>query len=145
MRESFTTEQWKANEFIRANMGRIEINVNNNIQRVYFPVRPVCRFLSPKAKENLMNSVDRESNATKVSGLMKAVPDLMDEMKHNENLTKMFIEITPKRLTDLKDVSTIIGLLINFLFLSFARKKFHYREPDIDDWVIEVIEILGII
>jgi len=45
----------------------------------------------------------------------------------------------------LKDFSTIIGLMINFFFLGFAKKKYHYREPDIQEWVIEVIEILGII
>jgi len=60
-RESFTIEQWKANDFIRSHMGRIEINVNNNLQRVYFPIRPVCLFLSPGVKEVLMQTVDRES------------------------------------------------------------------------------------
>lgn len=90
-RDSYTVEQWKANEFIRSHMGRIEINVNNNLQRVYFPIRPVCQFLSPGAKENLMINVDRESQNTKVMGLMLAVPDLIDEMNHNEELTRAIL------------------------------------------------------
>ena len=53
--------------------------------------------------------------------------------------------ITPERLQLLQDFSTIVGLLINSTFLLFARKKYHYREPDIDDWVIDTIEILGMI
>lgn len=50
IKSSFTAEQWKANEFIRQHMGRIEINVNGNLQRVYFPIRPVCQYLTPQAK-----------------------------------------------------------------------------------------------
>jgi hypothetical protein len=76
---------------------------------------------------------------------MKSVPDLIDEMNQNEALTRAILKITPKRLQMLKDFSTFVGLIINFIFLGFARKKYHYREPDIDDWVIDVIEILGII
>ena len=45
----------------------------------------------------------------------------------------------------LKDFSTLVGLLINFIYLIFAKRKYHYRELDIDDWVINSIEILGYI
>ena len=60
-RESFSSEQLKAFEFIRSHMGRIEINVNNNLQRVYFPIRPVCGYMSIPIRKKLMIEVDRES------------------------------------------------------------------------------------
>ena len=90
-RHTFTDNQWKANEFIRQHTGRIEINRNNVLQRVYFPIRPVCRFLSPGARHKLMLDVKRESQATKVRDLMNAVPDLIDEMNQNEELTRALI------------------------------------------------------
>jgi len=38
-----------------------------------------------------MDAIDRESQQTKVTGLMDAVPELIDEMRHNESLTKATI------------------------------------------------------
>ena len=46
-------------------------------------------------------------------------------------------------MSQLKDFSSIVGLFMNCLFLFFAKRKHHYREPDIDEWVIDAIEILG--
>lgn len=121
MRWNFTNNQWKAFEFIRQHIGRIEVVVNNKLQRVYFPIRPVCNYMSLAYKARLMEEVDRDSQASKVTGLMDFVPDLMDEMFHNEELTRATIEITPGRLMALKDFSSIVGLSINTLYLSFAK------------------------
>ena len=112
-------------------MGRIEIADNNNLQRVYFPIRPVCGWISPGARKALINDVDRESQATKVGGLMDAVPDLIDEMNHNEELSRAWLQITPGRLMALKDFSTFVGLLINFIYLCFAERRYHYRDMDV--------------
>ena len=90
-----------------------------------------------------MTDVDRESQATKVKGLMEAVPDLIDEMTHNEELSQAWLEITPARLTALKDFSTVVGMVINILYLCFAKRKYHYKELDIDDWVLDSIQYLG--
>jgi hypothetical protein len=64
-------------------------------------------------------------------------------MNHNEELTRAALQITPGRLTALKDISTFVGILINVLYLVFARRKFHYRTMDIEDWVLQAIGILG--
>ena len=39
---SFKAEQWKAFTFILSHMGRIEIDVAGVLQRVYFPILPIC-------------------------------------------------------------------------------------------------------
>ena len=78
-----------------------------------------------------MQDVDRESQASKVTGLMDSVPDLIDEMNHNDALANALIRITPDRLMLLKDFSTIVGLIINFTYLIFAKRKYHYRELDV--------------
>jgi hypothetical protein len=94
-RQNFTQDQWKAFEFIRNHTGRIEISNNSNLQRIYFPIRPVCHFISKGARKQLMISVDRESQQTKVRDLLDNVPDLIDEMIHNEELSRATIQITP--------------------------------------------------
>jgi hypothetical protein len=68
------------------NTGYIEILVEGSeLQRVYFPIKPVCRFLSKTSRQALMLSVDRQSPQQKIIGLLKAVPDLVDEMEHSIN------------------------------------------------------------
>lgn len=66
-------------------------------------------------------------------------------MVHNEELSRATIQITPNRLMALKDFSTVVGLIMNFLYLSFAKRMYHYRALDIPTWVIDTIEILGFI
>ena len=70
---------------------------------------------------------------------MDTVNDLIDEMKHIEDLNQMPIKITPGRLIMLKDFSSVVGFLINSLLLFYAEKKYHYREPDTPDWVKDSI------
>jgi rubrerythrin len=86
-----------------------------------------------------MINVDRESQASKVTGLMASVPDLIDEMNHNDALANALIRITPDRLMLLKDFSTIIGLIINATYLFFAKRKYHYRELDVSQNVQDTI------
>lgn len=44
---------------------------------------------------------------------------------------------------NLQSFSTLISILINFLYLFFASRKDHRLELDIPEWVITGIEILG--
>lgn len=85
-RRNFNSEQWKAYDFIRFHTGKIEVVVNGNLQSVYFPIRPACHFISEQSKKALMQSVNRDSQQTKVDDLFAATPDLIDEMMYNEGL-----------------------------------------------------------
>lgn len=44
---------------------------------------------------------------------MDAVPELIDEMRHNETLTRSAIKITPGLMQELKDFSTVVGSAIS--------------------------------
>lgn len=76
---------------------------------------------------------------------MDSVADLLDEMEANWELKEATLPITPHFLQQLKDMSTYVGLIINLLYLAFATRNYHYREPDIDEWVVSSIEYLGYI
>jgi len=112
---------------------------------VYFPIRPVCHFLSKASRQNLLLTVKRDNPNLKIGGLIEKAPDLIDEMVMNEGLTSQLIEITPSRLSFLKDFSTVIALGINGLMLFFYKRTYHYRNRDIPEWVSEAIEYLGIV
>lgn len=68
-------------------MGMVEISVGGKLEKVYFPIRPICGFISVKTRKALIENVNRESQQTKVAGLMEETPLLIEEMKHNEALT----------------------------------------------------------
>lgn len=114
-KEFYTPDQWKVYEFLRISTGMIEVSVQGNLQRVYFPIRPVCDYLSPKTSAWLMNNVCRESQQTKVRDLMEYTPMLIDEMRHVERLQSATIQITPMLMRQLKDFSNGVGLIISLL------------------------------
>ena len=60
-KENFTVQQLKAVEFIKFNIGRIEIFVRGSLQRVYFPIKPECRELSVDTRDYFVENVNRES------------------------------------------------------------------------------------
>jgi hypothetical protein len=75
-----------------------------------------------------MLEVNRESQSNKVEGLMKAGPDLIDEMMHNEALGRSKFAITPERLALLKDFSTLLSVLMNLILIIFVERTNHFRE-----------------
>ena len=131
----YTADQWKIYEFLRQNTGGIEVSVNNQLERIYFPVRPVCHFISKKTRESLMENIDRESQQTKVTELMEKVPNLIDEMKHNESLQNATIKITPKLMNELKDFSTMVGSMISLAQLLFLTRENHYKDAVSPDYI----------
>lgn len=144
-RKTFTTEQWKAFDFVTSHTGKIEVNVNGTLQAVYFPIRPACQYLSDESKKKLMLEVNRESQSTKVEGLMNATADLIDEMLHNERLSRNKWSITPQRLNMLKDASTGLALILNFLLIAFVIRVDNYRTVYIPDAANQTITYCGIV
>ena len=45
-KKEYTPDQWKVIEFLRQNTAMIEISVTGKLQRVYFPIHPVCDYVS---------------------------------------------------------------------------------------------------
>ncbi len=66
-----------------------------------------------------MHAIDRTSPQQKIIGMLRAIPDIVDEMEHIEMLRKSTIEITPTRLNALRDISTVIALAVCVLLVIF--------------------------
>ena len=92
-----------------------------------------------------MLNVDRESANTKVRDLVNAVDDLIDEMSLNEELQRATLQITPRKMMAMQMFSLFISIITNSILLFNSGRKFHYREMDIPEWVIDSIDILGYI
>lgn len=75
-----------------------------------------------------MLRVCRESQQTKVKDLMRACPELIDEMQVNKKLSNMKVQITPEILSNLKDFSSVISLIISMTQLFFQKRINHFRD-----------------
>jgi hypothetical protein len=124
----------------------------DQMQRVFFPIKPVCRYLQKQSRQVLMQQVDRSSPQQKIIGLLKAVPELVDEMEHIEMLSKSTIQITPQRLNLLRDISTLMALAACTLVLIFYEYNVEFNEagdallgPTAPTNIKEAIAILGYI
>ena len=62
------------------------MSVGGHLQRVYFPISPVCNMISRAVRKSVMLSIGRESQQQKVEGLMGVIPGLIDEMEQNYKL-----------------------------------------------------------
>lgn len=78
----FTPCQKKAKEFFAANVGRIEILVNDVLERTYFPVLPLSRYLTRTQKDAFKSEAERTSPSTKIRSLMESSKTIIMEMKH---------------------------------------------------------------
>jgi len=58
-------------KFFLYNTGHVEIQKDNKIMTIYFPIQPISHFLTQKTKETFDMNVDRESNQHKIHGLIE--------------------------------------------------------------------------
>jgi hypothetical protein len=114
IKSSTDTDTEDALQFFRFHTASIELLFNGKLVRVYFPIQPICRFLSKNSRSLLMMSVSRDSPNDKIMGLVNGAPTLFDEMHHLAYLGSMPISISAKRLNKIRDLSTILAFFINF-------------------------------
>ena len=96
---------------------------------IYFPIHPVCSFLTDKTKIHFANNVKRESNTYKIIDFVARAHSFVDEMEHLELRSHDCVRIDPIRLAKLRDLSTIMAIMISQIVLFFY--KYDYvDQPD---------------
>ena len=106
--ESF--ESNPAYSFFKQNTGKIEVNIDGDIQLVFFIIQPKCWYLTEETKNKFLNTVERETQQDKILGLISAIPGFIDEMDHLEDKKSHFIKLPPKIVLYIRDFSTMIGV-----------------------------------
>ena len=106
-----------AYSFFKKNMGRIEIQMDGDLQIVFFIIQPKCRFLTPLTKQKFLQKVERETQQDKILGLLQAVPGFIDEMDHLEEMTRRIIKLPPAVVMKIRDLSTALAVAIAFVIV----------------------------
>ena len=71
-----------------------------------------------------MLEIPRETLSEKIEGLMEYSKELYDEMSHFAYLKSLFFNFSAARLNLLRDLSTIIGFLINITMVATYSTEF---------------------
>jgi hypothetical protein len=66
-------------------------------------------------------------------------------MRHVESLQSATIQITPTLMSQLKDFSNFVGLIISLAQLFFLQRVNNYRDPYVPEYISLIIFILGIV
>ena len=75
-------------------------------------------MISKTTRQTLMQDVPRDTHNEKVEGLMDKSNDLYDEMEHLAYLQSLVFNFSSFRFNLLRDLSTIIGFLINLTMIA---------------------------
>ena len=106
-----------AYSFFKTNTGRIEVNIEGDIQIVFFIIQPKCRFLTEITKNKFLQAVERETQQDKIMGILEAVPGFIDEMDHLEDMTRRVIKLPPVIVFKIRDLSTFLAVAIAFIIV----------------------------
>jgi len=125
-------DQLKAFQFFKEHVGRIEILVGKGLQRIYFPILPICKFITASSKAELLEAINRESPATKVTDLLKFSTSIIEEMEHNEWLARAAWHPDMDKYYFLREVCLALAVFINLLILfyyDFTEEVMNYMDP----------------
>ncbi|GMI25463.1 hypothetical protein TrRE_jg11506 [Triparma retinervis] len=109
----------------------VEVIWNGVLQRRFFPIPEMCHDLADASKTKLVEEVNRDSQETKLTGLMEDAKVLYIEIRHQQvlkesGLASIFSRGNQERATW---ISFFLACLINFLLLV----GYKWSEPMIDD------------
>ena len=139
-----SSEQRTAFQFFASHTARIEVVAEGQLQRVYFPIQPLCQYVSENSKDAVMLAVNRTSPATKVTDLLQMSTDLIAEMDHNYWLVSKKISINSDGLRFLRLLELVVVLMINGFMLfgyNYTVEVEHLRP----DWSNSATKVLGIV
>jgi hypothetical protein len=97
------------------------VSIDHHLQKIYFPIKPICSYLSDQAKEKFLH-IKRDSPSEKLRDLMEASENMMEEMNHHATVANSKYMMSEKTTFKyIRDISTFIALVINILILSFMQ------------------------
>ena len=111
-----------AYSFFKKNTGKIEVNIEGDIQIVFFIIQPKRRYLTILTKNKFLQTVERETQGDKILGILQAVPSFIDEMDHLEEMTRRILKLPPYIVLKIRDLSTILAV-VHPSYIHYAERR----------------------
>ncbi|CAD8053653.1 unnamed protein product [Paramecium sonneborni] len=98
---------------------KIEIIYQGKKMKVFFPFHPYFNLLSEQTKQELLFTVNRETQRDKLVGMLSQSEILFYELEHNYKLNHYRIPITQQNLDLLQNLASTFAVLINLAMIFF--------------------------
>lgn len=109
---------------LRANCGFIEISRDGKLERVFFQIPSVCRYLSKASKRNIVRKVNRDNHQDQMLDFLKRGQVRYEEMVHLQELNRSwFYTLLMHVGKQLDQFFFLTALTINVLMLLGFRYK----------------------
>jgi len=116
--QNYDDEGRVAVEFFTQNAGCIEIKWEENLERIYFPIPPICTYLTEASRQNVLWTVNRESPGEKMMDFFIFTDELKAEMEHLERMSSYrIISFLSNNFEFLKTCMLYLAWVINALLL----------------------------
>lgn len=124
-----------AYDFFGKYTGNVEVVFNNSITKVYFWLPPEYDGLNDEIKESFHTNADRTSDQTKLRYLMIKADDIIEQIRHNHRLQKIyekypFVSLIASNVSLWGDVAFMCTLILNFFIISSFS---YYGEHSLND------------
>jgi len=122
-------------------MGNIEIMWDGQLQKLVFPIPPMCSHLTEMLRQSVVWKVDRESAERKLSTFLVECDSIFRYLKHHDKIQrygilKLLLKIRPQLRNFNLLVATVSNIsliaVMQFNWNSQGRKDFHY--PGLGDF-----------
>jgi hypothetical protein len=118
------------------------LNESKRLQKVYFPIHNVTKFLSDYSRVKFMENVNRESSNDKINDMLEMYLDFYDEMTHFQKLRAFGIPVNLTYFEWLKNISLICVVAANVIMLITSTST----DPKFSDKIEDrIVLILGFI
>ncbi|CAD8205015.1 unnamed protein product [Paramecium pentaurelia] len=91
------------------------VNMNGKLEKIYFQVPTLMKYLTEETKRQFMEEVERDSINDKINGLLDNMDNFYMEMVHFMKLRKIGIRFNNNFIVYLRNVCIILALLLNIL------------------------------
>merc|ERR1712166_1660467 len=132
---NYSREDALALEFFMNNTGCIEVNwVDHGLERVYFPIPPICSFLTEATIEKVKWTLNRETPGEKVQSFFEYTTEMHTEMKHLMEMSQSKpLAFLSLQAGNMKTIQLILAVAINVLLLM----AFEVTTPTVDGTTFE--------
>jgi hypothetical protein len=100
----FYNKYYEAYDFFKRRTATVEVNVYDNLVRLYFPVIPLCHKITEQMEERLVAEAERISHEEKIKSLMAFGEETYDFLQGEEDY---FLEMSKK--------SAVIGRVVKLV------------------------------
>lgn len=96
------------------------VRQDRTIERIVFPVPPICEYLTHESKTRIFNTIERDEQGSKVSDFFQSTDELFNEMKWQKELREQpTLFWISRHMSTWSSISFTLAVLINIIVALF--------------------------